>query len=218
MRAGDFPLPRAPGTGLDHAIQRIHPKRGKAATACSSGARFGEIPPIWVSEGGLEPGNAGNFPNSGKFPWAEHNGRRPQAPGISRSAPLPGTGGPGLGRGAREGQAFPGSADREPASCCRTGLSRGGHESLPAAAFRAGRSPAGHALRCPRIPGRQNIRRSARPAGAGGCHRCGCRSGDLRAPAVTAARRPVVPLHGTRGFRDGLEGLIMPGCVPEEPG
>jgi hypothetical protein len=57
---------------------------------------------------------------------------------------------------------------------------------------------------------RAHCRRSARTAGAGGCHRCGCRSGDLRAPAVTAARRPVVPLHGTRGFRDGLEGLIMP--------
>jgi hypothetical protein len=34
--------------------------------------------------------------------------------------------------------------------------------------------------------------------------------GDLRASTVTAARRPVVPLNGTRGFRGGLKGLIMP--------
>ena len=36
----------------------------------------------FVSEGGLEFENAGNFPNSGKFPWVQLNGRCPQAPGI----------------------------------------------------------------------------------------------------------------------------------------
>ena len=49
-RGGDFPPLRATRTWLDHAIRRIHPERGKVATACSSGARFGEISPIWVSE------------------------------------------------------------------------------------------------------------------------------------------------------------------------
>lgn len=38
----------------------------------------------------------------------------------------------------------------------------------------------------------------------------GADQGDLRASAVTAARRPVVPLHGTGGFRGGMKGLIMP--------
>jgi hypothetical protein len=50
MCAGDFPLLRASGTGLDHALQWILPKWGKATAACSSAVRFGEIPPVWVSE------------------------------------------------------------------------------------------------------------------------------------------------------------------------
>ena len=54
MRVGDYPPLRAPGTGLDHAIQRILSKRRKAATACSSDVRFGEFSPICVSEGGLQ--------------------------------------------------------------------------------------------------------------------------------------------------------------------
>ncbi len=62
--SGDYPPLRAPGTGLDHAIQRILPERRKATTACSSGVRFGEFSPFWVSEGGLEPGNPRVFPGS----------------------------------------------------------------------------------------------------------------------------------------------------------
>jgi hypothetical protein len=58
----------------------------------------------------LEPGNAGNFPESGKFPWTEHNGRRPRVPGISRSVPLPGPGG-----GRCPGRAAPGTLGRSPA-------------------------------------------------------------------------------------------------------
>ena len=43
-----------------------------------------------------------------------------------------------------------------------------------------------------------------------GATRVGADLGDLRAPTVTAARHPVVPLHGTRWFRGGLKSLIMP--------
>ncbi len=39
---------------------------------------------------GLEPLGAGNFPESGKFPWDDHNAQWPQAPGISRSMSLSG--------------------------------------------------------------------------------------------------------------------------------
>ena len=56
-------------------LKRV-PDRGKCADFCVRGE--------------LEPGSAGNFPDSGKFPWLERNGRRPQAPCISRFDPLPG--------------------------------------------------------------------------------------------------------------------------------
>jgi site-specific DNA recombinase len=59
----------------------------------------------FVSEGGLEPRSAGNFPNSGKFPWIEHNGHCLRAPGIPSSVPLPGSGG-----GRCPGRAAPGGA------------------------------------------------------------------------------------------------------------
>jgi hypothetical protein len=94
MRLGDSPpAVLASGAGLDHSDQRVLPRWGRTTTACSNAVRFGGISPICVSEGGLEPRNAGNFPSLGKFPWFEDNGRCPQAPGISRYVPLPGSAG-----------------------------------------------------------------------------------------------------------------------------
>jgi hypothetical protein len=69
-----------------------------------------------VSEGGLEPGNAGNFPNSGKFPWVQHNGRCPQAPGISRSSRF-------LGRAAGDVRGGPLRGHSDPARRSRSVLS-----------------------------------------------------------------------------------------------
>ena len=104
-----------------------------------------------MSEGGLEPPHAGNFPNSGKFPWAEHSGRCPRAPGISRSVPLPGPGGgPKSGRGRSRGLRSAG-IPRLTAGRVRPG--RAGHQPLPATACRGRAQPRRSRFALPAEPG-----------------------------------------------------------------
>jgi hypothetical protein len=83
----------SPQQRLSTPASGFSPGGGKPPPRVRAVPRFGEIYPIWASEGGLEPGNAGNFPSLGKFPWTEHNGRCPQTPRISRSSRFLGSGG-----------------------------------------------------------------------------------------------------------------------------
>jgi hypothetical protein len=86
----------------------------------------------FVSEGGLEHTFEGNFPVRGKSPWVEHNRRCPQAPGISRSVPLPGPGG-----GRCPGRAAPGRSDAARRSRSAPAAESGQAKYPPAFARRA---------------------------------------------------------------------------------
>ena len=64
MHVGDSPPAGVSEARPEHHERRVLPRTGTTTTACSSGVCSGEISRVWVSEGGLEPGNPRVFPGS----------------------------------------------------------------------------------------------------------------------------------------------------------